>query len=164
VWLDISVFENDINKIKNSRGGYFISTDKSKTYGIAQYKGKLIFSGSVIDENTRTVSTIYEISNPLSEFLVGSFVTAYLNTAEAIETLAIPQSAVFDSGGRKVCFIQLGGETFEKRAIELGPEGQHYIQILAGAQEGEKVVVQGGYAVKLAAEASGKKVGEGHFH
>ncbi|HEB35068.1 hypothetical protein LCGC14_0932180 [marine sediment metagenome] len=164
VWLEISVFENDINKIKNSRGGYFISTDKSKTYGIAQYKGKLIFSGSVIDENTRTVSTIYEISNPLSEFLVGSFVTAYLNTAEAIETLAIPKSAVFDSGGNKVCFIQLGGETFEKRAIELGPEGQNYIQILAGALEGEKVVVQGGYAVKLAAEASGKKVGEGHFH
>lgn len=164
VWLEISVFENDINKIKNSRGGYFILTDKNKTYDIAQYKGKLIFLGSVIDENTRTVSIIYEISNLSSEFLVGSFVTAYLHTAKTIETLAIPKSAVFDSGGNKVCFIQLGGETFEKRAIELGPEGQNYIQILAGAHEGEKVVVQGGYAVKLAAEASGKKVGEGHFH
>ena len=139
-------------------------TDKNKTYDIAQYKGKLIFLGSVIDENTRTVSIIYEISNLSSKFLVGSFVTAYLNTAETMETLAIPKSAVFDSGGNKVCFIQLGGETFEKRAIELGLEGQDYIQILAGAQEGEKVVVQGGYQVKLAAEASGKKVGEGHFH
>ncbi len=139
-------------------------TDKNKTYDIVQYKGKLVFFGSVIDENTRTVSVIYEISNPSSEFLVGSFVTAYLNTAETVETLAIPKSAVFDSGGSKVCFIQLGGETFEKRAIELGAEGQEYIQILSGAQEGEKVVIQGGYAVKLAAEASGKKVGEGHYH
>ncbi len=164
VWLEISVFENDISKIKNSRGGHFILTDKNKTYDIVQYKGKLVFFGSVIDENTRTVSVIYEISNPSSEFLVGSFVTAYLNTAETVETLAIPKSAVFDSGGSKVCFIQLGGETFEKRSIQLGTEGQEYIQILSGAQEGEKVVIQGGYAVKLAAESSGKKVGEGHFH
>jgi len=164
VWLEISVFENDISNIRNSRDGYFTLTDKSKTYDIVQYKGKLIFLGSVIDENTRTVSVIYEISNPLNEFLVGSFVTSYLNTAETNETLAIPISAVFDSGGSKVCFIQLEGETFEKRAIELGTEGREYVQILAGAQEEEKVVVQGGYAVKLAAEASGKKVGEGHFH
>ena len=164
VWLEISVFENDIAKIKNSTGGYFTLIDKSKTFDIAKYDGDLVFFGSVINENTRTVSVIYEISNPSNEFLVGSFVTAYLNTAENIETIGIPKSAVFDSGGNKVCFVQLEGETFEKRVIELGIEGQDYFQVLNGLQAEEKIVVKGGYAIKLAAESSSKDVGEGHYH
>ena len=164
VWLDIAVFENDIPKIRNSTSGYFTLIDKNKTFDIARYDGDLIFFGSVINENTRTVSVIYEISNPSSEFLVGSFITAYLNTAENIETIGIPKSAVFDSGGNKVCFVQLEGETFEKRVIELGIEGQDYFQVLNGLQAEEKIVVKGGYAIKLAAESSSKDVGEGHYH
>jgi RND family efflux transporter MFP subunit len=164
VWLDIAVFENDIPKIRNSTGGYFTLIDKNKTFDIAMYDGDLIFFGSVINENTRTVSVIYEISNPSSEFLVGSFITAYLHTAENIETIGIPKSAVFDSGGNKVCFVQIEGETFEKRVIELGIEGQDYFQVLNGLQAEEKIVVKGGYAIKLAAESSSKDVGEGHYH
>ncbi len=164
VWLDIAVFENDIPKIRNSTGGYFTLIDKNKTFDIAMYDGDLIFFGSVINENTRTVSVIYEISNPSSEFLVGSFITAYLHTAENIETIGIPKSAVFDSGGNKVCFVQLEGETFEKRVIELGIEGQDYFQVLNGLKLEKKIVVKGGYAIKLAAESSSKDVGEGHYH
>jgi len=164
VWLDIAVFENDIAKIKNSTGGYFTMTDKNQTFNFAQYDGELVFFGSVIDENTRTISVIYELSNPSSEFLVGSFITAHLNTAENIQTISIPKSAVFDSGGKKVCFVQLEGESFEKRVIELGIEGQDHFQVLNGLQSGEKIVVKGGYAIKLAAESSSKDVGEGHYH
>ena len=164
VWLDIAVFESDIAKVKNSAGGYFTLIDKTKTFNIAQHDGELVFFGSVINESTRTISVIYEISNPASEFLVGSFITAYLNTAENIETIGILKSAVFDSGGNKVCFIQLEGESFEKRVIELGIEGQNYFQVLNGLQAEEKIVVKGGYAIKLAAESSSKDVGEGHYH
>ncbi len=164
VWLEISVFEDDVSKIRNSEGGYFVFSDKKKTYGLDEYEGILTFFGSVIDESTRSMKIIYEIINPEKEFFVGSFITVYLNTAETVDTLALPKSAVFDSGGSKVCFVQLNGEAFEKRVIQLGIEGQKFVQVLSGLQEGEKVVVVGGFAVKLAAEATGKDVGEGHFH
>lgn len=164
VWLEISVFEDDVSKIRNSEGGYFVFSDKKKTYGLDEYEGILTFFGSVIDESTRSMKIIYEIINPEKEFFVGSFITVYLNTAETVDTLALPKSAVFDSGGSKVCFVQLNGEAFEKRVIQLGIEGQKFVQVLSGLQEGEKVVVAGGFAVKLAAEATGKDVGEGHFH
>lgn len=164
VWLEISVFEDDVSKIRNSEGGYFVFSDKKKIYGLDEYEGILTFFGSVIDESTRSMKIIYEIINPEKEFFVGSFITVYLNTAETVDTLALPKSAVFDSGGSKVCFVQLNGEAFEKRVIQLGIEGQKFVQVLSGLQEGEKVVVAGGFAVKLAAEATGKDVGEGHFH
>ncbi len=164
VWLEISVFEDDVSKIRNSQGGYFVFSDKEKTYGLDKYEGDLTFFGSVIDESTRTVKIIYEISNPEKEFFVGSFISVYLNTAETVDTLVLPKNAVFDSGGSKVCFVQLNGEAFEKRVIQLGIEGQQFVQVLSGLQEGEKVVVVGGFAVKLAAEATGKDVGEGHYH
>ncbi len=164
VWLEISVFEDDISNIRKSQGGYFVFSDKEKSYGLDKYEGILTFFGSVIDESSRTVKIIYEISNPEKEFFIGSFITVYLNTAEAVDTLVLPKSAVFDSGGSKVCFVQLDGEAFEKRVIQLGIEGQKFVQVLSGLQEGEKVVVVGGFAVKLAAEATGKDVGEGHYH
>ncbi|MBU4330180.1 MAG: efflux RND transporter periplasmic adaptor subunit, partial [Acidobacteria bacterium] len=164
VWLEISIFEDDVSKIKNSQGGYFIFSDREKTYGLDKYEGNLTFFGSVIDESTRTVKVIYEITNPEKEFFVGSFITVYLNTAETLNTLVLPKSAVFESGGSKVCFVQIDGESFEKRVIQLGIEGQNFVQVLSGLQEGEKVVVVGGFAVKLAAEATGKDVGEGHYH
>ena len=164
IWLEISVFEDDVSKIRNSQGGYFVFSDKEKTYGLDKYEGNLTFFGSVIDESTRAVKIIYEIINPEKEFLVGSFITVYINTAETLDTLVLPKSAVFDSGGSKVCFVQIDGEAFEKRVIQLGIEGQEFVQILSGLQEGEKVVVVGGFAVKLASEATGKDVGEGHYH
>ena len=164
VWLDIAVFENDLSKVKGSKGGYFMLADRGRTFNFSRYDGELIFIGSVIDESTRTISVIYELSNPSAEFLVGSFITAYLNTAENIQTLSIPKSAVFDSGGNKVCFVQLEGESFEKRVIELGLEDQDHAQVLRGLQPGEKIVVRGGYAIKLTDESSSKDVGEGHYH
>jgi cobalt-zinc-cadmium efflux system membrane fusion protein len=164
VWLEISVFEDDVSRVKNSRGGYFMFSDMETTYGLDKYEGNLTFFGSVIDESTRTVKVIYEITNPEGDFFVGSFITVYLNTAETLNTLVLPKNAVFDSGGSKVCFIQIDGESFEKRVIQLGIEGQKFVQVLSGLQEGEKIVVVGGFAVKLAAEATGKDVGEGHYH
>ncbi|MHC4388300.1 MAG: efflux RND transporter periplasmic adaptor subunit [Planctomycetota bacterium] len=76
------------------------------------------------------------------------------------DVLAIPESAIVDEGGRPVAFVQLAGETFEKRYLKLGEKEHGLIEVLSGLSEGEYVTTQGGYAV---AEAEHEDRG-GHQH
>jgi membrane fusion protein, heavy metal efflux system len=75
----------------------------------------------------------------------------------------VPTSALVDEDGRAVVFVQLSGETFEKRDLELGIRDGAYVQILSGVSEGERVVTQGAYAIRLAS-VSTTIPAHGHSH
>ena len=74
--------------------------------------------------------------------------------------LAVPESAIVDENGKPVAFVQLAGETFEKRYLKLGQKEHGFIQVLSGLSKGEYVTTDGAYAV---AEAE-HKGDEDHEH
>ncbi|MHC4558579.1 MAG: efflux RND transporter periplasmic adaptor subunit [Planctomycetota bacterium] len=61
--------------------------------------------------------------------------------------IAVPESAVIDDEGKPVAFVQLSGETFEKRSLELGQNDDGFVQVLSGLSEGEYVTTKGASAV-----------------
>jgi len=63
------------------------------------------------------------------------------------QTLTIPESALVDEGGKSVAFVQVAGETFEKRYLELGNRNNGFVEVLSGLSEGEHVTTKGAYAV-----------------
>jgi Cu(I)/Ag(I) efflux system membrane fusion protein len=69
-------------------------------------------------------------------------VTLALETAEGV---SIPESAVIDSGTRQVVFVGLGQGRFEPRLVRLGLRGEGRVQVLAGIQAGEAVVVRANF-------------------
>jgi membrane fusion protein, heavy metal efflux system len=71
----------------------------------------------------------------------------------AQEALVIPESAVVDEGEKPVVFVQVAGETFEKRHPELGVRDNGIVQVLSGLSEGEYVVTKGAAAILLAESA-----------
>ncbi|MBT9140466.1 MAG: hypothetical protein DDT30_01043 [Dehalococcoidia bacterium] len=70
------------------------------------------------------------------------------------ETLVVPESALIDENGKPVAFVQVAGETFEKRYLELGNRDNDFVEVLSGLSDGERVVTKGAYAI---AEAERKK-------
>lgn len=74
-------------------------------------------------------------------------------------SVAVPESAVIDEGADKVAFVQLAGETFEERLLELGTRSGGFVQILSGLNEGDRVVTVGANAVAEAQHEAG-----GHQH
>jgi multidrug efflux pump subunit AcrA (membrane-fusion protein) len=76
---------------------------------------------------------------------------------------AIPESAVVDDGGRPVIFVQLGGESFERRPVRLGNREGGYVHVLEGVEPGERVVHLGAYLVRLAAMST-QIPAHGHVH
>lgn len=61
--------------------------------------------------------------------------------------IAIPVSAVLDSGNRKIVYVAKDASTFESREVILGPRGGDYFPVLKGLYSGERVVTRGGFFI-----------------
>jgi multidrug efflux pump subunit AcrA (membrane-fusion protein) len=90
-------------------------------------------------------------------------VRAHVLTSEPIVALAAPVDAVVNDGGQDVVYVQAGGESFDRRIVELGPRDGPFVQIKSGLRAGEHVVVRGAYAVKLASSST-EPPASGHAH
>jgi multidrug efflux pump subunit AcrA (membrane-fusion protein) len=61
-------------------------------------------------------------------------------SAQEEPTIAVPASAVIDSGTRQVVLVAKGEGRFEPRAVKLGRRGDGYVEVLDGISKGEEVV------------------------
>ncbi|NOT32322.1 MAG: efflux RND transporter periplasmic adaptor subunit [Planctomycetes bacterium] len=61
--------------------------------------------------------------------------------------LAVPTSAVLDSGTRRVVYVEKSRGLFEAREVVLGPRSGGFFPVLAGLSEGEHVVTRGGFLI-----------------
>jgi RND family efflux transporter MFP subunit len=125
--------------------------------------GRLVFVGIHVDAATRTVPLIYEVNNAENRLRVGQSVNLFVETARAEDTLAIPSGAIVEEDGRPIAFVQVGGETFQKRDLTVGLRDGNWVQVLSGITEGERVVTKGAYAVRLASVSSAIPA-HGHVH
>jgi len=56
--------------------------------------------------------------------------------------LAVPASAVIDTGARFVAFVDAGQDHLEPREVKIGTKSDDYWQVLDGLKAGEKVVTR----------------------
>ena len=122
VWLEAKVSEFDLIQVTKAPAANFsLGAYPDRTFAIlGRDGGKLIDVGSVVDTQSRTLTVRYEISNPDRLFRIGMFADVAIETAVAEETLAIPESAVVDEDGLPTAYVQLDGEAFQRRDLELG--------------------------------------------
>jgi Cu(I)/Ag(I) efflux system membrane fusion protein len=59
--------------------------------------------------------------------------------------LSVPESAVIDTGPRKVVYVESGLGVFEGRAVTLGPLAGDCYPVLAGLAPGERVAGTGAF-------------------
>ncbi len=124
---------------------------------------RLIAVGRVLEPAARTVPIIYELRSPDRRLAVGQAVSLRIFASAAAEAVTLPESAVVDDGGRPVVFVQVGGESFERRPVRLGNRAAGQVQIAGDVAPGERVVVRGAPFIRLAA-LSPRVPAHGHTH
>jgi len=125
--------------------------------------GRLVFTSPQVDAATHTVALLYEAPNSDGQFRVGEHLTVFVESHRAEDAVAIPDSAIVEEGGQPVAFVQVSGETFEKRELTLGLRDGAFVQVLRGVKEGERVVTKGAMAIRLAS-VSNVIPAHGHAH
>jgi Cu(I)/Ag(I) efflux system membrane fusion protein len=68
------------------------------------------------------------------------YVEAQIDTSASTPVIAVPDSAVLDSGDRQVVIVALGEGRFEPRPVKLGVRGGGYVEIRDGVRADELVV------------------------
>lgn len=119
--------------------------------------------GRTVNPESRRIPVTLEVVNQNGLLRIGQSLFVRFGVGDPVETLAAPISSLVDDGGQTVVFVQSAGESFAKRIVRSGMSGEGYVQILSGLQPGERVVSQGGYAVRLAA-LSTQIPAHGHVH
>jgi membrane fusion protein, heavy metal efflux system len=164
VHLEAQIAEAGLERLRTSLPAHitFASNRKEQGEPWENLEGKLIMAGQELDPLTRTVRVVYELANPEGRLRLGSMITVHAATQLSRDTVAIPAGAIVEEEGAPVAFVQLAGETFEMRMLELGIAESGWVEVKSGIEEGERVVVDGAYAVLLSTKSSG--ISDHHHH
>lgn len=163
VWLEVQVFEPDIPKVEASREAWFTLDGHAAPFHVDETNGARVTLGRMIDPATRTVPLIFEVANPDGALRVGQFARVTVASGPPIQALAIPESAIVEDAGTPVAYVELEGESFERRPLTLGARAGGWVEVVDGVAAGEHVVSVGAYELKLAS-SGGAVPAHGHVH
>ncbi|WP_257169666.1 efflux RND transporter periplasmic adaptor subunit [Bradyrhizobium sp. SRS-191] len=143
VWALVDVAERDLGTIAV---GQPVSI-RARSFAGRTFSGKIAVIYPQVNKDTRTARVRIELSNPDVALLPDMYVDAEINTADASPVVAVPESAVLDTGARQAVLVDKGEGKFEPRDVKLGRRGGGYIEIRDGLKEGETVVTSANFLI-----------------
>ena len=125
--------------------------------------GHLVSVGKVLDPRSRTLPITFAFDNRTLGLPVGQAAFLHLLMETTQPRPIVPAAAIVDDAGRPIVFVQREGETFERRAVTLGPRSGDVVQVTEGLKPGDRVVTKGAYLVRLASLSTSVPA-HGHVH
>jgi Cu(I)/Ag(I) efflux system membrane fusion protein len=143
VWVMADVFEQDIGLVKSGS----MASVKINAYPDKSFSGRITYIYPTLKPETRTVPVRIELANPGQLLKPAMFAQVELQVGARLPVLAIPESAVIDSGTRQVVLVQLQEGRFEPREVKLGAHTDNYVEVRDGIKEGDQVVVSANFLI-----------------
>jgi RND family efflux transporter MFP subunit len=145
VWVEAPIFERDLSRL----AGNVTATFTTPAYPDQEFKGVVLDIGAVIDEQTRATKVIFQLPNGGRALRLGMQANVRLDAGEQVTAMMIPKEAILEHEGKKIVYVLLSGEEFERREVTIGDELGNKVAVLSGLNKGERVVTQGAYQLKL---------------
>ena len=155
VWVKADVYQPDLPSVHT---GQPVEITSDSLPGSTLH-ARVGFLDTSINPQTRTASARIEVPNPSMRLRPGMFVQVKFAAPVGHDVLAIPRSAVLDTGMRKFVYVAKGNGEFEGRQVQLGPAGTDYYPVLAGLKEGERIVSQGSFLIDSQTRITGGMTG-----
>ena len=108
-------------------------------------QGIVSFLQPAVDPQSRTMTARIQVMNPQMRLRPGMFVQVSMETPLGNDILAVPRSAVLDTGKEKVVYVAKDNGVFEKRSIVASATGDEYYAVTKGIAPGERVVTHGNF-------------------
>jgi len=106
--------------------------------------GRIAFIAPTLDPASRTLSVRFEFDNPGLRLKPGMFADVEVRL-DSTEGLVVPDTAIIDTGERRIVFVAGDGDTFEPREVTIGVRADGRASVLAGLAEGERVAVRANF-------------------
>jgi Cu(I)/Ag(I) efflux system membrane fusion protein len=143
VWALIDVAERDLTQVAL---GTKVTIRPRALAGHA-FAGTVALIYPHLNASTRTARIRIEVPNPDELLRPEMYVDAEIETGTTGPVLAIPESAVLDSGTRQAVLVDKGEGRFEPREVRLGRHGGGFVEVTQGVSEGEAVVTSANFLI-----------------
>ena len=193
VWVYLDIYEYELSRVQY---GQTVEI-KSEAYPGETFTGRIWFISPVLNEETRTIKVLVNISNAGHKLKPGMFASAVIRVELMADDkpaptgvasqwscpmhplvlqpkggpcpvckmalvqipgtpartkpvddqlfLAVPVTAVLDSGVRKLVYVEKGKGQFAAVEIITGPRADDFYPVLSGLSEGDRVVTRGNF-------------------
>ncbi len=143
VWVLADVPEQAAGRVRVGQA----ATVSVSAYPGVSFTGKVGYVYPTLNPATRTLPVRIELPNPKGQLKPGLFADVALQSQSGGKVLAVPDSAIIDSGAQQVVLVQPVPGHFEARQVKLGQRGDHYVQVLEGVGAGEPVITSANFLI-----------------
>lgn len=140
----------------------FKTLHKDSLYNTIQLNGRAVSYGKALANKTTLLPVYFSLTND-GTLISGESVEVYLKSRPIENAFVVQKDALIEELGNYYLYVQVAGESFEKREVTIGPQDGISVQIVSGLTRGERVVTKGAYMIKLASQ-SGSVPAHGHEH
>jgi Cu(I)/Ag(I) efflux system membrane fusion protein len=143
MWVLAEVYEQDLAFVKVG--------DMAKVtinpWPDRSFPGRVTFIYPGVGKESRTARLRIEVANPAGLLRADMAATVEIEAPIPGRWVAVPDSAVIDSGKRQVVLVDRGEGRYEPRPLKLGARVAGYVQVLEGLKPGEQVVTSATFLI-----------------
>ncbi|MDP1558362.1 MAG: efflux RND transporter periplasmic adaptor subunit [Nitrosomonas sp.] len=159
VWVLADVFEQDLHMVHPGQ----VATIRVEAYPDKVLSGEVAFIYPNVTPETRTA--IVRIKLPNTDGLLKPAMYARVEITSfhsKNKVLTVPDSAVLDTGTRRLVLVDLGEGRYEPRTVKLGMHADGYAEVLGGLEAGDAVVVKANFLIDAESNLKAALGGLGH--
>jgi Cu(I)/Ag(I) efflux system membrane fusion protein len=139
LWVNVFFYNPELAWVKN--GDAVVLRLASPSSRI--YRGTLQFLNPEVGKTSRTIRARVTVPNPDGFLKAGMYLEATLHPDPHPDVLVIPREALIRTGSKTVVITETGEGLFRPARVKTGARSRHWVEVLGGLGEGERVVVSG---------------------
>jgi Cu(I)/Ag(I) efflux system membrane fusion protein len=139
VWVVADVYESELPYIHVGSSAQVVINGRT-------IDGKISFITPVLAAPTRTASVRIELENRDGSLRPDTFAEVILQEPVG-NVLAVPDSAVMNTGARTVVYVQKSDGNFNPRSVVVGAKTNGFYEIRSGLDEGDRVAADANFLV-----------------
>jgi Cu(I)/Ag(I) efflux system membrane fusion protein len=143
VWIVADVPEYELGAVKVGAA----ATIRVRSLPGQSFSGRVALIYPQVVKETRTTKVRIEIPNPEGLLLPDMYADVEIGSGSNAPVVAVPDSAVIDTGTRQVVILDRGEGRFEPREVKIGLQGGGFTEIRNGIAAGDRVVVAANFLI-----------------
>lgn len=152
LWITADIYEYEIPLIKK---GQQATINLSYLPG-REFSSKVDYVYPSLSAETRTAKVRFKITKPPRELKPQMFTTVEIKMNLG-KKLAVPDSAILDTGTEKIAYVDMGEGQFEPRQVLTGTSAGGLIEVVKGLKAGEVVASSANFLIDSEAKLKGVK-------
>ena len=160
--LRADVPQHYFSRIEDIVSTNFRTSYHEEVLDITDFRGSLLAVGSSVKENNQYLPVYFEAQNN-GQLLEGAYAEFFLKTTPLVNSITVPVKAILEEQGKYYVYVQVSGESYQKREIRPGETDGIRYHVIGGLFPGERVVTRGSMLLK-AASMSTSLPGDSHQH